>query len=523
MGFERTKNAKRNILYGSVNKIIIILLPFITRTIVIKTIGVEYLGLSSLFTSILTVLSVTELGFSSAIVFNMYKPLAENDLDTVRALLNFYRTVYRILGVIILVLGVAVIPFLPNLIKGSYPEDINILVLYLIYLVNTVASYFLFSYYSSLLNALQRHDIVSNVNSVLSIVRYGLQIVVLLVFKNYYAYVTILPLFTICCNIFTAYYAKKHYPLYFCKGKISKELKKDIKVKVSGMMITKLQGVSRNAFDSIFISMFLGLVDTAIYSNYYYILSSLVGIISVLTVSITAGIGNSVAVESVDKNYSDMNKINFVYMWICSWCTICLLCLYQPFMTLWAGHEMLFPFSTMTLFCVYFYALKIGDIRSVYLETNGLWWENRYKAILEAISNLVLNYFLGKYFGVVGILLATIITILVINFGYGSRIVFKHYFGIDRISEYYMRNLKFFIITAIAGAITFAMCSFIETNIVATLFIRGIICVILPNILFFVMYFKNKDFKIAVPWILESIGITKNFPAAKKLIEIIKK
>ena len=229
----------------------------------------------------------------------------------------------------------------------------------------------------------------------------------------------------------------------------------------------------------------------------------------IFVASITSGIGNSVASESVEKNYADMNKINFIYMWISGWCTICMACLYQPFMLLWVGKEKMFPVSVMILFCIYFYALKIGDIRSIYFEVNGLWWENRYKAIAESLANIVLNYALGKYFGVYGILLATILTIVIINFGYGSRIVFRHYFGMDKLPGYYFRNLVYLVVTIAAGSVTYFVCSLLVENSIVSLLGKMCICVFLPNALYFILYLKNPDFKIAIPWIIRTMGFDR--------------
>ena len=171
---QRTKNAVRNLVFGFINKMIIMLFPFVIRTIIIRELGAGYLGLGSLFTSILQVLNLAELGFSSAVVFCMYKPIAEKDSETICALLNLYKQIYRIIGIVILVIGLALTPFLPYLIKGTVPNGINIYILYYIYLFNTAITYFLFAYKSTLLVAHQRNDVVSNISSLTNILQYFL-------------------------------------------------------------------------------------------------------------------------------------------------------------------------------------------------------------------------------------------------------------------------------------------------------------------------------------------------------------
>ncbi|MGN0716955.1 MAG: hypothetical protein ACI4LU_04395, partial [Treponema berlinense] len=171
------------------------------RTVLIKKIGIEYAGLNSLFSSILQVLNLTELGFASAVVYSMYKPIAEDDKDTICALLNFYKRVYFIIGLVILALGTAVMPFLPHLIRGNIPQDINIYVLYSIYLVNTSLSYLLFGYKNSLLNAHQRRDVISNILTITQGLMNICQLIILVTIKNYYLYVLMMPIFTVLNNV----------------------------------------------------------------------------------------------------------------------------------------------------------------------------------------------------------------------------------------------------------------------------------------------------------------------------------
>ena len=161
----RTLNAKRNMLASLINRIVSMLLPFVTRTIFIYSLGSLYLGLNSIFSSVLSVLSLAELGVGTAMVYSMYKPIANGDAETVCALLNLYRKIYRIIGAVILVLGLAFTPFLPHIIKGAVPADINLYVLYFINLFSTVVSYFLFAYKNSLLTASQRMDVISHIDT----------------------------------------------------------------------------------------------------------------------------------------------------------------------------------------------------------------------------------------------------------------------------------------------------------------------------------------------------------------------
>ena len=235
------------------------------------------------------------------------------------------------------------------------------------------------------------------------------------------------------------------------------------------------------------------------------IMNAVIMLLSIISRSIIGGVGNSIAVESSEKNYSDLRKLNFGYMWIAGWCTICMTCLYQPFTELSFGKDMLFPMSTVVMFCVYFYVLKMGDMRSVYFEAAGLWWENRFKSLVEAGLNLILNYILGKYYGVKGIILATLISLFFINFIWGSNLIFKYYFKSISSKEYYIQHLLYACVTLINAFLTCKICSVVTTPGIIGLLFKGIICLVFPNILFLLIYCKTSIFKTAMPWLLKKL------------------
>lgn len=501
----RIKNAKRNVMSGILKAIVVIVLNFLIRTAVIYILGFEYQGLSGLFTSILQVLNLTDFGFSAAVTFILYKPIAEDDIDTICAIIAFLKKVYRIIGIVILIIGLVLMPFLPKLISGSCPDDINIYILFIIYLFNTVISYFLFAYKSTLLSAYQREDVVSNVYTITMLSCKGIQFLLLLVFKNYYIFVMVVPIATIISNILLHLWSQRIFPNVIPKGKILLETKRTLIKQVKAVFINRMSDIARNSFDNIVLSLFLGLTVVAIYDNYYYIYSALYGFMGIIVHSIKAGVGNSLVNESVDKNYHDCMKFSFVFLWIVGWCTICMCCLYQPFMRVWmkGDENLLLSTSNMVLFCVYFYVISLVYTKNVYLEAQGLFWECKYWYICEAIGNLVLNILLGYFWGVTGILLATIITIVVFNYFGGTIVLFKFYF--KRTPKYFFASQLFYLtITFFNGLGTYILCSYINFGGILDVIIKIAVCMVVPNIVFMVVYFRTKEFR-------ESLDLIKRF------------
>lgn len=496
MEFNRAKNAKQNMIWGLLSKVVVILGPFVIRSIMIKAMGAEYLGIGSLFSSILQVLNLAELGVSSAIVFSMYDPIAKNEIDKICAIYRFYKIAYQLIGLVILIIGIIILPFVPQMVSGEVPTDINLQLLYMIYLTNTVISYFLFGYKEALLVAHQRSDISSNILTITSIVMYIIQAFFILCFPNYYLYTIIIPISTVASNLIKSYIVKKYYPDICCRGKLERLVLIDLYKRISGLMLVKISQVFRNSFDSIIISSFLGLLAVAKYQNYYYILNAVAVFLGVLSNSIIAGIGNSIVTDTVEKNYGDFKKFYLLYNWISGWCTITLLCLYQDFMKLWMGDEYLLSNVMVVLCCIYFYSMRVGDVAAIYRQASGLWWEDKFRPIIESIINLLLNILLVKKFGISGVLLPTIISIVLINIPWASYILFKHYFK-KPVFSYYGRIIWNTLIVMLGSALTYLICSMISVQGIYALVIKMIICIIIPNLVFWLIYSKTQEYDAA--------------------------
>jgi O-antigen/teichoic acid export membrane protein len=490
----RTYNVIRNISSGLIYKLISIFLPFILRTVMIHYMGIQYAGLNTLFSSILQVLSMAELGFGSALTFSLYKPLVDNDEKKICELLNLYKIIYRRLGFIILGIGLVLVPFLKYLIKGTYPGDINIYILYYIYLFNTCISYFLFAYKQSLLNANQRNDIVNNVGMITYTVSYIFQILAILIFKNYYVYIIFTPICTVVNNILVAVCANRAYPNLQCRGSVTVQEKKEIYNKVKALAGHKIGGVVINSLDSVVVSAFLGLSTVALYGNYYYILSAINGIIDVGYNAILASVGNTIVIEEKQRVYTIFKKLNFIMSWAICFCCVGLICLYQPFMIVWVGKENIFPTSTMIIIVIYFYSQKSRLIGLNFKDAAGLWNLDFWKPYVGLIVNLVVNIVLVNIIGVNGVYISTILTMFGVYFPWETWALFKGVFKRES-REYILQYLYYTIGTIISAALSFIVTNNINVTGILGLAIKAVVGILVGNVIYLCINLKNPEFK----------------------------
>lgn len=491
---ERTKNASRNIFFGIILKLYQTIAPFIMRTVIIYCLGVEYLGLNGLFASILQVLNLAELGVGSAMVYSMYKPIAQDDKSLICALLKLYKIYYRIIGTVIAVAGIALLPFIPKLVTGSVPVGINLKYLFLLHLGTTVLTYWLLAYKSSILNAHQRTDVISKITIVSNTLQYVLQFIILLLLKNYYVYLIVALAVQAGTNIVSAIVADRLYPHYKAQGELEQVKRKEINQRIKDLFTAKIGGTLVNSADTIVISAFLGLTTLAIYQNYYYIMTSVIGIVSVIFNSCTAGIGNSLVTESVDKNYNDFRKLTFIICWISAICVSCFASMYQPFMEVWVGRDYMFNMSIVALFCIYFYLYIINSVPVVYKEAGGIWHEDRFRPLVGALVNLGINLLFVKKYGVYAILLSTIISYLVVAMPWLIHNVFSVLF--KRTSKNYV--IELFVYAGVTTAVTvlsYIICSFVPFNGLIKVICNCVICLVLTNVLLFIIYRKHEMLK----------------------------
>lgn len=423
-------NPISNVAAAAINKTIGVVGPFIIRTIIIYKLGSEYVGLNSLFTSLLLVLNMVEFGFGAALTYSMYKPVNDGDYTKLSELLNYYKNVYRIIGLLILTIGLLFCPFIKFFIKGDYPTTVNIVALFVIYLSNTVLSYLLFAYKSSVLIAYRKNDLVYLVQGTTQFLMYCSQAFILICLGDFYLYAIMMSLFTIANNIIINLVSNHLYPQIKPVGQLKKEEKVSIVEQVKALFIHRLAGVLIATLDNVFVSAILGLVELAIFTNYFYIVNALNGLIEMMSSSMASTIGNDLINLSTEKNYKKFCNYTYILTISIGLITVCLYNMLQPFIALWVGANGVLPKPTLVLFCLYFYSWKMRSVGQVYRDAAGIWRRDVIKSALGIVVDIVLNYVLIMTIGVNGALISTIVVMLFIFLPWETRIVIAELFHI---------------------------------------------------------------------------------------------
>lgn len=494
----RTENSRKNLTNGIINQVIILAINFASRTIFIKTLGEQYLGINGLYTNILSLLSLTELGLGNIALYTLYKPLAEKNSKKISQLINFYKKVYFIIFCSVIIIGLVFVPFLKYIIDTNLPLK-DLILYYILYLLNTALSY-AFINKRILVNADQKVYIIRNTTTMVTVIQFILQASILVVYKDFYLYLIIQCMCTLLTNLIIKFKAEKIYNLNI-EDKLPKEEQKSILLQTKDLFIYKLNVTLVNSVDNIFISILLGTNIVGYYSNYNMIILMIINLINLIINSISASIGNLSVIAKSKEKEQFFYKLLLAMQWIISFVSCCMLQLFNDFITLWIGEMYVFSSVTVLIIVMNFYIAYIISPIWIFRETNGLFKEVKYVMLVTAILNIIFTYILGIKYGLNGIIGATILSRLLTTVWYEPKILFKKCFNSEP-KKYYLLQLKNIIIFCLITLISYI----VTKNIVATNYIlwliKAIIITIIFNGLYIVIYSNNSDFKYIIgKWI----------------------
>lgn len=487
----RIKNTLRNSIYGIIAQGVLIFLNFITRTVFLRFLNTEYLGVNGLFSNVLSMLSLVELGVGTAIIYSMYKPIAENNKKEIAALMAFYKKAYHYIGVVITILGLLLVPFLDLIVKDNDIKNLEII--YLLFLFNTSLTYF-YAYKRSIISADQKEYILSKYRMYFSILKAFLQIITLFLTKNFIIYILVQIFSTFLENFFISYKADKMYPYLkeYKDEKVSLEKIARIKDDVKSLTIYKISGTMLDGTDNIIISSFLSVDLVGLLSNYTLIVSSINMLLSQVVSSVTASVGNFIVKEDRNRCEELLYNLTFVQFVFYGFSFVSLACLLNPFITLWVGKKYLFNLLIVFVIALNFFISGILSTIWTFRTTMGLFKYGKYRPIFTAILNLVVSVILAKNIGILGVLLGTTISRVFTNLWFDPYIVYKH--GLHKKCYAYLQKLIIYIVVCIFDIIL--------VNYIISFFGDGLayflLSIMVTVVVFFIsclFFYKTDEFK----------------------------
>lgn len=492
MAGSRTKKSILNSMTSIITQILLVVMNFVVKTIFIQQLGSVYLGVNGLFSNIITMLSLADLGIGVAIPYSLYKPLAEHNQRKINILMNFYAKIYNIIGAIVLLVGISLTPFLGFFMKTG-TEIPNIQFIYLLFVIHSASSYF-FVYKRFLIESDQKGYITTRISFFFSVLLNIVQAILLIFFQNFIFYLISSVVLVIVQNIYISHKATKLYP--FLKQKTNEKMDpedlKDIKKNISALFIYKIGSVITNGTDNLVISKFLGIVAVGVYSNYIMIVSSVNNIVIQLFTAITSSIGNLVVTTNERRSKNVFESLTFLNFWIYALCSTLLCVLFNPFIELWIGKDYLLSDFVVWLLSINFYLVGMGSVTNSFRNAYGLFWKGKYRPLVMIVINLVVSILLVKPLGIAGVLIGTIVSRVFTVAWLDPYIVYQY--GFKRSSKrYFIKYAIFLLLFLMVNGICFFLLRSLPSGFLF-LIVRGIISFGIVNLIYILLFHSTGEF-----------------------------
>jgi O-antigen/teichoic acid export membrane protein len=495
MAESRTQKTARNIIFGIGNFFVSFLASYVSRIIFLKILDAGYLGINGLFSNIINILSLADLGIGTAMMYSLYTPIAQKDITKVNSLIAFFRKIYLIIAVIVLCAGLLLLPFLDSLINLEKPiEHVNYY--YVLALLNTVISY-LFVYRTTLITADQKNYVLSKYTMIIRLCVFAVQTAVLVMTENYFLYLLSALIITFLGNLLQNHIAMKMYPFLREKAQpLEKENRKKIYSDVKSLFLYRFCGIIQSHTNNILISIMVGTIFVGYYSNYLIVTTMILSFLSLLYQSLKASVGNMMAEDKSNDNkkriFDVLEYINFVVVTVCSiGCAV----MYQDFIGLSFGKEYQLSFWTVMAVVVNFYTSNIRQNLWIFRETTGIFNEMRYITLITAFIDFGLSIIMGKLWGLAGILWATVVARMVYSWWREPMIMYKKIFDTSCLEYLKTYTLRIIIAIAIYMGVNYLCALIIVDNVYLQFLIRGLSCLIITIVLLWLTSFKTREFK----------------------------
>lgn len=494
----RTGKAAHNFVFTIFANITAIMIGLLAQKLFIDILGLEYAGLNGLFTNVITALAIVDLGIGEAVIFHLYKPLKDGDTRTVRALMIFYRRAFHVIAAIISVIGVCLMPFLPYIAKTDNTE-INLAYVYMIYLADTVLSYFM-SYKRAIIYADQKNYMISFVHMIYLIGMNTGQLAMLYFTHDYYVYLLVKLIFRVLENVVITAIANKQYPYLREPGEpsLKKSVRKDIKKKTGALIFHKIGTFVVNGTDSILITVFFSLKTAGLYNNYFIVIDAATKLFNPALAALTPSVGNLLTAGNKEENYRVFRRIRFMNFWIACFAATSLLVMLQPFVGAWFGEKYLLSYPVIIVLSLQFFQFLMRGSYNSFQDAAGIFYENRFVPLFESVINLGASILFLKLFGLAGVFMGTIASSMALwCFSY-PKYVYTKLFG-RGIKDYAKETLGYLVVFLVVCGATVAA----VTGLNALAPVKGlglvvknlVFCAIIPNVLLGVVFMKSDCFK----------------------------
>ena len=492
----RVKAATRNIIFGYIGNLTTQLLGFVLRTVFIAHLGRTLNGINALYTGILSVLSMAELGVGTALNYSLYKPVAEKNIEKIKSYMLLYKKAYRVIGMVIAIIGLAIAPFLPYLVKQPEGVSVRDLTLYyFIFLFNTVSSYFV-AYKYSLVNAEQKNYIQTNIITITKMITVSLQIVVILTTGSFYVYLLTAATVELLQKIFVSIYLNRMYP--YLKEKDIVPLTKietgEVVTKTKALVLHKVGDVARLQTDAMIISAFINVTLSGIVDNYNLVISSVSNFVNIIFNSVLSSFGNLIATEKKQKQYEIFKVYRFFACWIYGFSAIGFLLLLTPLITIWLGLENVLPTAAVTCLLIDYYFKGERIVLSNFKTAAGVFEQDKYLALIQGVVNLVISIILVQKIGLAGVYIGTIISGWIANVT-KPIIIYRVCFE-KKANSYFMDSLRFLVVLGGTLVILYGIQKLVmpRPEILSFVVMFVIICVVY-NVIFLLFFGRTKEFQ----------------------------
>lgn len=493
----RIQQAKKNIIFGFASNLVILLMNFIQRTAFIYILGMTLTGVNSLFTGILSMLSMAELGIGTALNYSLYKPVAENNYEKIKSYMRFYKRAYLVIAAVITVIGLALVPFLKFFIRNPGDYTIRELtVYYLIFLFNTVSTYFV-AYKYSLVNAQQRNYIQTNITTITKIVTVLSQIVVLFVTRNFLIYLLTQSAIELLQKIFVSIYLNRLYPYLRDKDvkKLDKEETAVVVKKTKALMCHKIGDVARLQTDSVIISSFIDVGVNGIVDNYNYVITYVANFVNIIFNSVLSGFGNLVATESREKQYRVFKVYRFFACWLYGFTAVGFWYMLTPLVgDIWLTKEWTIGQGIVTLILIDFYFKGGRVVLANFKIAAGVFEKDRYLSLIQGGVNLVISIVLVQIIGLPGIYVGTVVSGILSNLI--QPVIVYHDCFAKKSTTYFVDSVKYIAVILAIGAILYPVSHLVLDDVNLVTF--GVMCILITvvyNGVFVLLFGRTEEFR----------------------------